>query len=328
MRRIDSAGEISFMTAANVPVVSGLGLVVLDQLAFIDDYPAPDSKVFASRHAIQVGGPVPTALAQLRRFRLATKLLASWAEDLSGGAIEDRLSLSGIEFDRATCRTARVSGFAHVWVESGTGRRTVVSSLPDGVPDHSSAARFGSAARVLHLDGWGTDAAVAAAEATRHAGGFVSLDSGSVKPATERLLPLVNAVNAPLRFITDYCGTSDAERGAKRLLACGPRLITVTDGERGAGIYTSDMAAWLPAFPVRTVDTCGAGDVFCGGLLYAVLVGMPPFEALRFAMATAAIKVSRPGNAELATIDDVFRFLESVDASTTTERTAQKNAPA
>lgn len=294
------------------PVVCGLGLIVLDQQVFLREYPTADSKVSAQRHRTQLGGPVPTALAQLQRFGVGCRMLGSWADDAAGREIEGDLKRTGIGFDAAACRTASGSGFAHVWVESATGRRTVVSSPPKGEPDVVAAAEFGRAARVLHLDGWGGEAAVAAAEATRDNGGLVVLDCGSAKPATERLLPLANVLNVPRRFVRSYCGTDDWEAGARSLAERGPRLVTVTDGEHGAGVYGGGTAVWLPTFRVRAVDTCGAGDVFCGGLIYAVLIGLGPVEALRFAMATAALKVSRSGNREaLAGREEVQRLLES-----------------
>ncbi|MBA3315642.1 MAG: PfkB family carbohydrate kinase [Planctomycetota bacterium] len=292
-------------------IVSGLGLIVIDQLVFVDAHPPIDTKVFATDHVIQIGGPVPTALAQLRRFGCSARILGSWADDIHGSAIEAHLCREGIDFDRTACRAARATGFAHVWVESKSGRRTVVSSPPAGQPSNAAAQGFGRQASVLHLDGWGGDAAVIAAQATRATGGVVFLDAGSVKPATERLLPLVTVLNVPKRFIQAFCGNEDSEAGARQLLKLGPRIVTVTDGEHGAEIYTPELAEGVPAFPVRAVDSCGAGDAFCGGLIYAVVNGYEPVDALRFAMATAAIKVSRVGNREsLASLDEVLRLIE------------------
>jgi len=297
--------------APAIPHVAGLGLIVLDQLVYVDSYPACDTKSFGSNAIVQVGGPVPTALSQLRRLGITIRFVGSWADDLNGHALEQHLTNSGIEFERIACRTSRTTGFAHVWIEASTGRRTVVAVPPDHVPDPVGAASIARPASILHLDGWGGDAAVAAAEAVHAAGGRVTLDAGSVKPATERLLPLVTLLNAPKRVISSFCGTSDVERGARDLLTAGPKMVTVTDGENGAGVFTSDVAEWQPAFPVRAIDTCGAGDVFCGGMIASMLFGMKPIAALEFAMATAAIKVSRHGNRDLATYDDVTDFLAS-----------------
>lgn len=52
-----------------------------------------------------------------------------------------------------------------------------------------------------------------------------------------------------------------------------------------------------PAFPVHTVDTLGAGDVFHGAFALAVTEQQSIPDALRFASATAALKCTRFGGA-------------------------------
>jgi sulfofructose kinase len=52
-----------------------------------------------------------------------------------------------------------------------------------------------------------------------------------------------------------------------------------------------------PAFPVHTVDTLGAGDVFHGAFALAITEGQALRQALRFASAAAALKCTRFGGA-------------------------------
>ena len=52
-----------------------------------------------------------------------------------------------------------------------------------------------------------------------------------------------------------------------------------------------------PAFPVHTVDTLGAGDVFHGAFALAITEGQQLRQALRFASAAAALKCTRFGGA-------------------------------
>jgi sugar/nucleoside kinase (ribokinase family) len=52
-----------------------------------------------------------------------------------------------------------------------------------------------------------------------------------------------------------------------------------------------------PAFPVHTVDTLGAGDVFHGAFTLAITEGQELRAALRFASAAAALKCTRFGGA-------------------------------
>jgi sugar/nucleoside kinase (ribokinase family) len=50
-----------------------------------------------------------------------------------------------------------------------------------------------------------------------------------------------------------------------------------------------------PGFPIHAIDTTGAGDVFRGGLVYALLQEWGPERALRFANAAAAVSCTRLG---------------------------------
>jgi fructokinase len=60
----------------------------------------------------------------------------------------------------------------------------------------------------------------------------------------------------------------EVARGWQRL---GPRIVVITLGERGAYALGPDGAGQLrPARPSRVVDTVGAGDAFCAGLLDAL----------------------------------------------------------
>jgi len=52
-----------------------------------------------------------------------------------------------------------------------------------------------------------------------------------------------------------------------------------------------------PAFPVHTVDTLGAGDVFHGAFALAITENQDLVDALRFASAAAALKCTRFGGA-------------------------------
>ena len=51
----------------------------------------------------------------------------------------------------------------------------------------------------------------------------------------------------------------------------------------------------MPAFAVEALDTTGAGDVFRGGFIYALLQGWPIADGLRFANAAAAVSCTRLG---------------------------------
>ena len=62
------------------------------------------------------------------------------------------------------------------------------------------------------------------------------------------------------------------------------------------------------------VDRVGGGDSFAGALIYGLLSGMPPVEALDFAIAASCLKHSIPGDFNRVTVAEV-RKLAGGDAS-------------
>jgi ribokinase len=79
------------------------------------------------------------------------------------------------------------------------------------------------------------------------------------------------------------------------LLSRGARSVLVTLGREGSLLVANSGTAHQPAFQVDAVDTTAAGDAFTGAYVVALLDGADSRASLRFASATAAIKVTRHG---------------------------------
>jgi ribokinase len=120
-----------------------------------------------------------------------------------------------------------------------------------------------------------------------------------VAAAGERLDWLVvNESEAAAVLGRPVSGLADAKRAATELTAKGPRHAVVTAGAHGAALASADApgpAEVIDGFPVRAVDTVGAGDTFVGALAVALAARVPPPEALRAAAAAGAAAVTRHG---------------------------------
>jgi len=75
----------------------------------------------------------------------------------------------------------------------------------------------------------------------------------------------------------------------------GNRAVVVTDGAAGCAIATADFEGFVPATPVKALDTTGAGDAFLGGLLAALHHGLDWESAGRLANACGAACAERMG---------------------------------
>jgi len=99
----------------------------------------------------------------------------------------------------------------------------------------------------------------------------------------------------PLQETADVSDDAAALRKIARLT---PSFLAGTRGPQGT-IWLDEQGniQETPAFPVHTVDTLGAGDVFHGAFALAVTEGQELRQALRFASAAAALKCTRFGGA-------------------------------
>jgi ribokinase len=99
---------------------------------------------------------------------------------------------------------------------------------------------------------------------------------------------------------------------AEAFLKTGVRSVALKLGARGVLIAPGDSAsAILPGVVVHAVDTTAAGDAFNGAFATALMRGMKPLEAGRFACAAAAISVTRRGaQSSMPGYEAVMRLLQ------------------
>jgi ribokinase len=93
-------------------------------------------------------------------------------------------------------------------------------------------------------------------------------------------------------------GVDDAAglaRAAAVLHGRGVPHVLITLGARGVFVSSEGRSRLVPALPAVAIDTTAAGDVFCGALAVALTEGRSVEDAARFAVAAAAISVTRAG---------------------------------
>jgi len=288
-------------------MIVGIGTVVVDDVVELDRFPAPDSKAPIRARWRQVGGPVPTALVAAGRLGSHCAFAGKWADDPEGAFVAADLNAEGIDtrLCEHTSEEGTHTGFAQVWVDRERGARNIAFSRGEFPPLTPVALPTDTV--LLHLDGSHSDAAVAAAKQARERGLIVVLDAGSLKPRMEELFALADVVVGSHQFLLSATGTAIPSVAGPAMLARGVRRMVMTQGPAGAWIRSAaagEKPIHVPAFEVDAVDTTGAGDVFCGGLIH-MLAGLEQTKgsldtalptAVRFASAAAAWKCKSRGN--------------------------------
>ncbi|MBE3519201.1 MAG: ribokinase [Firmicutes bacterium] len=184
-----------------------------------------------------------------------------------------------------------------------------------------------SAAKVLMLQLEIPMEAVEMAARTASASGVkVLLDPAPAMEMPESLWESVDVITPnehEAAFLTGHeiSDFPEAERAAAALLNRGPRWVVVKMGSRGAvSAYRNSSGGVIfrrfPAFSVPVVDATAAGDAFAGGLAVALCEGKDWDEAIRFASATAALSVTKPGaQTSMPSREEIDAFLRQRGAS-------------
>ena len=99
----------------------------------------------------------------------------------------------------------------------------------------------------------------------------------------------------------DYCGfgiedEASAQEACQIFHAKGVKNVIITLGQRGVFVSDGKNMTIIDAYPVKAIDTAGAGDSFNGGLAYALWRGKDIITAARFGNATASVAVQRKGS--------------------------------
>jgi sulfofructose kinase len=164
-------------------------------------------------------------------------------------------------------------------------------------------------ARLLHVDDVDLDASVEAARIARQHGLPVTSD---IEQTAGRIGTLIAAVTVPIfaeHVPAALTGESDMARALTGLRQPHHSMVCVTRGARGAMLLEGNTVHDEPGVHVRSVDTTGAGDVFRGAFIYALLRGDAPREILRFANAAAALSCTKMGAmSSVPTLADVTAF--------------------
>ncbi len=102
---------------------------------------------------------------------------------------------------------------------------------------------------------------------------FSALDSMNlwIETTKDSLLAAISEVDCVIvndAEIRQLTGESNLARGARAIMAHGPRAVVAKQGEYGAALFTEDGFFALPGYPLEDVrDPTGAGDSFAGGFL-------------------------------------------------------------
>jgi len=272
----------------------GMGIIPLDFLVSIPEFPAKGGKVDASGLCVQGGGPVPNTMVGLTRLGYKTSVIAVVGNDLTGKISIDELKKDNID-TRYLIKKNQTSASAFGFVEEGSGRRTIALHRRISISPGDIVLKKYPVPRLVHLDGRDLNANIKLAKWAKRNGAMVSFDIGSVRNDVTKLLPLVDHMVVADAFAFPYTKTKNVKTALKKLFKICHGTIVITLGTKGSIALEKGEFYKGKAFRVKVADTTGAGDAFHVGYLSGLLDGKDIEERLRLGSLVASIKCTKPG---------------------------------
>jgi sulfofructose kinase len=288
------------MEDASAPCILCTGIIVLDEVFRVDDFPKPDGKVEAKGFFVVNGGCAANAAVAIARLggraALAGPLGGPAGTDDNGDRVLAALKRENV--DTSACQ--RVDGLgtalSAIFIDA-RGDRTIVTYRDERIaavtPDDPDA--ISAAADLVLADNRSAEFARPICEAARRRNVRVVLDGDKPTVADDPFFRVASHIVFSSECLLATTRCSDLAEGLKAIARHTDAFLAVSNGPNDILVFQDGSFDRVPVFPIRAVDTLGAGDALHGGFALALAEGRSEIQALRFGAAVAGIKCSRVG---------------------------------
>ena len=264
-----------------------LGVITIDTIALVDNYPGEDERVLAHQISRAGGGPAAVAAVALSRLGIATAIAGTIGGDEDGAEVLKIFAREGVDTSGISIGASATSGSVIVASKEHNSRAISTRQPMQQVNLNSEAKKLISQAKWLHVDHVGINR-LKSENISRGNGPKISFDAGynvADFDAAEVDLFVPTDRQMALRF-PDQQLSAAVEKDA----TSAKNITVATQGSAGSTGFSSESGLVHAAgFAVEVVSTLGAGDVFHGALLAQVIQGYKLEEALQRANAVAAL---------------------------------------
>lgn len=282
----------------------------------------PETESVGSAYEIQAGGSAINFARVICSLGMTATFIGKVGDDAMGHQLHEKLVQSRINPALIVGHKAQTNlglnfinqgGETIMAVVGDANQSFTASELMAAADDYISQSRYlllGGCFKLPKLLSAFTDLVLIA---KKH-GVKVALDHGRIfSGVTEEEIITVKKLAClvdyylPSRFeLQELWGIKSIRAGLSTLSKQVSGTVIVKDSHNGAQIYNGHTPIEVPAFPVEVRNPVGAGDSFNAGFIAAQSQDKPLLESIRYACATAAVKIANP---ELPTSQSVDQLL-------------------
>jgi len=282
-----------------IPHILCIGIPVRDGTFRVEHVPERGFKENASHFEEICGGNALNATIGIARLGARASLCGPMGDagEMASRFIFEKLAEEGIDTSHLVHMPGLVTPISAIMIDA-SGERTIVTFRD---PELWKVKLAPADVLLADCDAILVESRCASfctelcAEALRR-GIPVVVDIDRQMSRSEGMLTAASHLVFSSEQLQETAGVADDAEALKKMAKLTPAFLAGTRGPRGTiWLDTDGELQETPAFPVHTVDTLGAGDIFHGAFTVALTEGMDVREALRFASAAAALKCTRFG---------------------------------
>jgi ribokinase len=257
------------------------GDINIDVLMSIPHYPGAGEDAMATRITLRPGGSVANTGIVLSKLGERAMMIGRVGDDLWADIALEPLINVGIDITNVTRDSSASTGLIFIPVVVD-GERTMFSYRGANVrkPVEEIEDDLLDCVSIMHISGYNflvspqREATWRAIELAKDAGIALSMDVG-VEPAIraipdlERILPELSLLIIGPDEAKSLINARTPDQAVNGLLERGVKWVGFKLGKEGSIAANCEQQYLLPGFEVATVDTTGAGDAYCAGLIFA-----------------------------------------------------------
>ena len=287
-----------------------MGVITVDTIALVDQYPQEDERVVAQQISRAGGGPAAVAAVALSRLGIRSAIVGTIGDDADGKEVLRIFEKEGVDTSGISIGNTATAGSVIVASKKNSARAISTRQPVTQSPLNESAKKMISAAEWLHVDHVGVTR-LNEAGITRGKGPQISFDAGyGVEDFDPSLVDLF--VPTDRQMALRYPGVSLSVALENDSTKSGITVVA-TQGSAGSSGYSPETGlVSASGFKVEVTSTLGAGDVFHGAFIAQIIQGFELSQALRRANAVAALSCrGLDGQSMIPTTAELNAFLEA-----------------
>jgi ribokinase len=276
-----------------------VGSLNIDHVVHAPRHPEIGETILGSDFRTFFGGKGANQAVAASRCGASVAIVGRVGADALGDAILQNLHAEGIDLAYVQRDSEAATGVAQIVVDD-QGRNTIVvapgaNSRVTAEDIHLAQPAFTPGSVLVIQMEIPLEAVEAAIQMGVEHKLTVVLNPAPAQPLRPVLLRQVDYLvlnQGELRLLS---GDDESQAAIRRLLEWGCRTILVTLGEDGALLVEGQTQMHLKAYPVKAVDTVGAGDAFVGAFAASIAAGKSSLEAAAAGNAAGALAVTKNG---------------------------------